>query len=87
MDFRKIAPYSHFNPRSRAFCACAHERRRRACIAEADNSGEGMERKSSRYLLLAVDDNIFAIECQIGVLGGDKQRVKQLFQSSIAPFR
>lgn len=46
-----------------------------------------MERKSSRYLLLAVDDNIFAIECQIGVLGGDKQRVKQLFHSSIAPFR
>lgn len=29
----------------------------------------------------------FAIECQIGVLGGDKQRVKQLFHSSIAPFR
>ena len=27
------------------------------------------------------------IECQIGVLGGDKQRVKQLFHSSIAPFR
>ena len=27
------------------------------------------------------------IECQIGILGGDKQRVKQLFHSSIAPFR
>ena len=61
-EFGGTADVEDFNPRSRALCTCAHECRRRACIAEADNSGEGMERKPSRYLLLAVDDNIFAIE-------------------------
>ena len=78
-------PFGYFNPRSREGSdpryTGAHLPRKISIHAPVKGATCG-----SRYHCRR-DTISIHIECQIGVLGGDKQRVKQLFHSSIAPFR
>ncbi len=86
---RKVFAYSihsiDFNPRSREGSdpryTGAHLPRKISIHAPVKGATCG-----SRYHCRR-DTISIHIECQIGILGGDKQRVKQLFHSSIAPFR
>ena len=61
-----------------ALRAAAHERRRRACIAERNDPRKRMQGKARDLLLFPVHDDIFPVERQICVLTGDKERIEKL---------
>lgn len=48
--------------------AASHQRRRRARVAERDDSGKRMQRKARDLLLFPVHNDVFTVDRQIGVL-------------------
>ena len=60
-----------------AFGTGPHQSGRSPGIGEADDLFQIVQRKPPCLLLFPADNDIFAVECQIGILRGDKQSVEQ----------
>ena len=68
-----------------ALGARAHQRRRSARVGKGEDAGQHMQRIARGLLSVPAGDDVLAVERQIRVFRGYKQRVEQLSHGSLSP--